>query len=239
MDIHKPKPWRGLREFLKEYVIIVVGVLTALAAEQGAQWLHERHLSAEAREAVMAEINLDVTNLSQRLKNEPCVARKLDEIGVLLERAEAGASFAPAAKIGAPETRWVYTQRWEAATAGGRTSLLSSEEQLDFARVYYMLKLAAEEEDREQLPWSHLRALHGLRRLSPEMIYGVRMAASEARDLDSGVRANIAQAQFRAREIGVKGDAHLKMPPGYDPSATPPICQPLVALPLPGPARAR
>ncbi|MDB5442210.1 MAG: hypothetical protein JWP73_586, partial [Phenylobacterium sp.] len=33
MDIHKPKPWHGLREFLKEYAIIVVGVLTALAAE--------------------------------------------------------------------------------------------------------------------------------------------------------------------------------------------------------------
>ena len=25
MDLHKPKPWHGLREFLKEYVIIVVG----------------------------------------------------------------------------------------------------------------------------------------------------------------------------------------------------------------------
>lgn len=32
MDIHKPKPWHGVREFLKEYLIIVVGVLTALAA---------------------------------------------------------------------------------------------------------------------------------------------------------------------------------------------------------------
>ena len=30
MDIHKPKPWHGFREFLKEYAIIVVGVLTAL-----------------------------------------------------------------------------------------------------------------------------------------------------------------------------------------------------------------
>ena len=37
MDIHKPKPWHGVREFLKEYVIIVVGVLTALAAEQAVE----------------------------------------------------------------------------------------------------------------------------------------------------------------------------------------------------------
>ena len=29
MDIHKPKPWHGLREFLKEYLITVVGEKTA------------------------------------------------------------------------------------------------------------------------------------------------------------------------------------------------------------------
>jgi hypothetical protein len=29
MDIHKPKSWHGFREFLKEYAIVVVGVLTA------------------------------------------------------------------------------------------------------------------------------------------------------------------------------------------------------------------
>ncbi len=50
MDIHKPKPWHGFREFLKEYVIIVVGVLTALGAEQGVEWLHWRHeVEAERR----------------------------------------------------------------------------------------------------------------------------------------------------------------------------------------------
>ena len=43
MDIHKPRPWHSFREFLKEYLIIVVGVLTALAAEAGVEALHWRH----------------------------------------------------------------------------------------------------------------------------------------------------------------------------------------------------
>ena len=30
MDIHKPKPWHGVREFLKEIGTIVIGVLIAL-----------------------------------------------------------------------------------------------------------------------------------------------------------------------------------------------------------------
>jgi hypothetical protein len=37
MDINRPKPWRGLREFLKEHLIIVVGVLMALAAAEPAR----------------------------------------------------------------------------------------------------------------------------------------------------------------------------------------------------------
>ena len=37
MDIHKPKPWHGVREFLKEIGTIVIGVLIAIAAEQTAE----------------------------------------------------------------------------------------------------------------------------------------------------------------------------------------------------------
>jgi hypothetical protein len=52
MDIHKPKPWHSVREFLKEYVIIVIGVLTALGAQQGVEALQNRAQAAEARELI-------------------------------------------------------------------------------------------------------------------------------------------------------------------------------------------
>jgi hypothetical protein len=48
MDIHKPKPWHDVREFLKECAIIIVGVLTALAAEQGVQALDWRRRAGDA-----------------------------------------------------------------------------------------------------------------------------------------------------------------------------------------------
>ena len=48
MEIHKPKPIRNWREFLKEYAIIVLGVATALAGEQAAQALHDRSRATEA-----------------------------------------------------------------------------------------------------------------------------------------------------------------------------------------------
>src|SRR5947208_10104744 len=56
MDIHKPKPWHGVREFLKEYVIIVVGVLTALGGEQAVEWTHQQRELSEARDALHEEV---------------------------------------------------------------------------------------------------------------------------------------------------------------------------------------
>ena len=40
------------RKFLKEYVIILVGALTALAAESGVEWLDWRRAVVEARAAL-------------------------------------------------------------------------------------------------------------------------------------------------------------------------------------------
>src|SRR5665213_1394045 len=72
MDIHKPKPWHNLREFLKEYLIIVVGVLTALGAEQGVEWLHWRHLAAETEADLAAGLKVDLGNAVQWIAASPC-----------------------------------------------------------------------------------------------------------------------------------------------------------------------
>ena len=72
MDIHKPKPWRGVREFLKEYAIIVVGVLTALGAEQAVEWLHWRRLAVETEADLAAGLKVDLGNAVQWIAAAPC-----------------------------------------------------------------------------------------------------------------------------------------------------------------------
>src|SRR3569833_54695 len=59
MEIHKPKPWHGLREFLKEYLIIVVGVLTALAGEQAVEAVHRGEQARFAESAMRLELGDD------------------------------------------------------------------------------------------------------------------------------------------------------------------------------------
>jgi len=209
MDIHKPKPWHGLREFLKEYLIIVVGVLTALGAEAVVQGLHERRLSAEAREAVRAEINLDLASLHQRDEWEHCVADRFVQIEAALADVDAGRPYRPMTYIGRPNGVQFYSQRWEAATSGGRTSLLSSDEQLDFARVYAGLRTFGDRQQTESDAWGRLRALEGVTNPSSETIALTRQALSEARQADYNIRRLLLGTRGYAAKIGISGDAKL------------------------------
>ena len=72
MDIHKPKPWHGLREFLKEYLIIVIGVLTALGAEQAAEWARTHREVGEARAALHTEMRGSVRAYVTELREDAC-----------------------------------------------------------------------------------------------------------------------------------------------------------------------
>jgi len=209
VEIHKPKPWHGVREFLKEYAIIVLGVLTALSAEAVVERLHENRLSAEARESVRGEINLDLAGAGQRDEWQPCIGARFAEIDAALAAADAGKPFRPMAYIGRPSAFALYNQRWEAATSGGRTSLLSSDEQRDFARVYAQLLILAERQDQETQAWARLRALEGVAHPSAETLARAREALSEARQADYNIRRAMLGVRAYAARLGIKGDAKL------------------------------
>lgn len=78
MDIHKPKAWHSLREFLKEYLIIVIGVLTALGAEQTVETLHTHAELAEAREALRAEVTTNALSLRFAVQEDRCYLAAMD-----------------------------------------------------------------------------------------------------------------------------------------------------------------
>ena len=209
MDIHKPKPWHGAREFLKEYLIIVIGVLTALGAEAVVATVHENRLSGEARESVRAEINLDLASLKQFDQLQPCVVARFAEIDAALAAADEGRPFPMLAYIGRPRMPSAYTQRWEAATTGGRTSLLSTDEQRDFARVYSRLFEVNIREREELAAWGRLKALEGVKHPSAETLALARQALSEARSMHYSVRASAVSARGFAGRIGIKGDVPI------------------------------
>jgi hypothetical protein len=111
MDIHKPKPWHGVREFVKEYAIIVVGVLTALGGEQAVEWLHHETEVREAREALANEILQNVARLRLSIEENSCILPQLDAYEGWVQGGQKPAAF----RYYMPLLR---TSTWETVKAG-------------------------------------------------------------------------------------------------------------------------
>lgn len=86
MHVHTPKPWRGLKELLREYLIIVLGVLTALAAEQTVEALHHRAQVREMTAKMQAEseenrhvVDYDVESVRAALASTDAILAALEK----------------------------------------------------------------------------------------------------------------------------------------------------------------
>jgi hypothetical protein len=178
---HKPKPWRGWREFLKEYLIVVVGVLTALGAEQAVEAWRHRVEATEARDAIQAEVVVDITRIQQRDFEHDCVKARLDEIERIVDAAGADGRIRGPTWIGRPPRYAVETARWDAASQGGRVSLLPSEWQSRFGFLYTTLRYHYEINNAEEQTWSRLDGLVGLDRLSPDGKLALKGEIEQAR----------------------------------------------------------
>jgi hypothetical protein len=188
MDIHKPKSWHGVREFLKEYVIIVVGVLTALGAEQAVEALHERGLAREAKEAIEAEMQDNVNRIAFRQAQQPCIERRLKEVTGVLADWAAGKAPPPGLFLGDPGDFPMVQQRWQANLNSGRFSRQSAQAQGQQAEFYTQLTILQEMESREHYVWSELRTLElgpGVLRpdLRPNLVAALQGARTDASDI--------------------------------------------------------
>ena len=130
MEIHKPKPIHNWREFLKEYAIIVLGVLTALAAEQAVEWLHWQSEVPAARDSIQAEITDNNTRLfARRVAFVPCIDRQIREADRILSDLEAGrkpASFTvfhPGSGNALSDSEWQSERAAQALTHLPRSEL--------------------------------------------------------------------------------------------------------------------
>jgi hypothetical protein len=155
MDIHKPKPWHGVREFLKEYLIIVVGVLTALGAEQTVEWLHWRHEAARAEKELAAGLQPDLLNAVTWIAQKPCfhawtapLAEGLQTPGAAwtgrpLHMAQDDPDRATSRVFASPGFIWSHAA-WENASTSGVLSHMPEGRVEKYAEVYRLVDLARE-----------------------------------------------------------------------------------------------
>ena len=86
MELHKPRPWHGWTELLKEVGTIVIGVLIALAGEQAVERLEWAHKVHAAEDAMRAELlSDDGPQVYQRAAMHDCLTARLDAIRAAVE----------------------------------------------------------------------------------------------------------------------------------------------------------
>jgi len=216
MHFRLPKPLHGWREFAGEVGIIVIGVLIALGVQQIASAVHDRVSKHEAHEAVYAEIRQNLSYMKARMETQGCVERRLDEIGSLLAKAGDGPISPQPKWIGQPAIWFNEDERWQAATASGRASLFSADEQSRLAGVYVATQRFVGAEEREQDAWAQLRGLESWTgALGPAGRVHFLSALQTAR-LELWETSVIAQVAFeRARAPGTSEPPAKTMIEGY------------------------
>jgi hypothetical protein len=182
MEIHKPKAIHSWREFLKEYAIIVLGVATALAAEQTVEWWHWRAQVREAREVIATELASNLAVAVTRLRSAPCTEHRLDELARILDTGTKNGSLAPIGDIGRPPRGTWPSGAWESVVASQTATHFLREQLANIAAVYKVTERIEVFSLREIEDWNELYTMVGPgRRLDPASESELRKALSDAR----------------------------------------------------------
>jgi hypothetical protein len=137
MDIHKPKPWHGWRELLKEIGTIVIGVLIAIAFEQAVEWLHWRHKLADADAAVRFELHDDdLPQAYARLVVRGCLDKRLDTLTAALAGDQSREAFARLVQGFNPPFRTWDVNAWQVMISSDVLTRLTAEEALHRSQAY-------------------------------------------------------------------------------------------------------
>jgi hypothetical protein len=159
MDIHKPKPWHGWREFLKEYVTIVVGVLTALAAEQVVEGAHWRHEVEVERAALHSEVRYNLATAVFRRSQQACVDARLKQIAEVFRRHGHGEPLNIVGRVGRPPLWLGATGSWDIAVAGQALGHMPQKEKVALSDAFQTFKVFAGLRNEEDNDWRKLALL--------------------------------------------------------------------------------
>jgi hypothetical protein len=157
MEIHhKQKPWHGWREFLREYLTIVVGVLTALGAEQAVEWVRMQEAVEALRGALRTEL-IDSRNRWEANRiQDACVAQRLDDI---LAWAATSPPQAVVTHAGVPNIWFIHASAWDSAKANPASLHMSPAEHTLYAEEYDVMAGLQRDLVEERRSWVEIAAL--------------------------------------------------------------------------------
>ncbi len=205
MEIHKPKPWHGWREFLKEFGTIVLGVSVALAAEQGVEWWHWQSEVTAARAALREEMSPIVDFYGTRAAIATCVDMKLNLVEAMIDDVAAnrqpntrGMDFSG---LGTP----LYDSEWQSERSSQVLTHFPRQELALMNTFYGLFKDTHDFLLEEAAAWAHLAVLQmASQKLGPADLAQLRANYYLARRYQGLNARNAARQLEVAARLGLK-----------------------------------
>jgi hypothetical protein len=245
MEIHKPKQVHSWRDFIKEYAIIVLGVATALAAEQTIEWLHWRSQVAQAREQIAHETASNLVGAIVRIRIAPCVEHRLDALALILDAAGKSGALPAVGDISMPRRVTWQSGVWDSLVASQTAPHFPSSQLQNLTRIYNLVQRSDVTTVQESDYWKRLYGIVGPgRRLDPGSEAVLRQALGEARGTNRVVislsytllhAAGIQELPFSSEDRATLARIRQIQLTGTKPSLNAPlafqICDPLGPVP--------
>ena len=191
MHFHLPKPMHGWREFAGEVGIIVVGVLIALSAEQVVEQAHWHHATQQATDGMAKDAGKEHWAVLSRYQQEPCIHRRLADLGELFARHDAGQPLGRLNPIGRPFYNVGSAPSWEVAVADGSVSHLDFASRSRFAKAFGVYQLYDRQMWEEKHAWQQLQMLNHVASFTPADWSQARQAYDLASDFDASFRITL------------------------------------------------
>jgi hypothetical protein len=204
-----PPPRRQqLKHFFREFVSVMMAVLLALIAEQAAEYWRERERVLDTRESMNEEVGDFAEIFTLRLRLDPCVRRKLDQLDAYVVGAGAKP---PAHKVGRPSYFFSSRGAWNSNVADQIARHLGAKIVKQYGELYQgMTEYAALSRD-EQTYWITLQTLEGdADTITPDRRARLREAIAGARNVHLLLTATARQMLDEARAVGVAPNGTLR-----------------------------
>jgi len=231
MEVHKPKPVHGWRDFLSEMSVIVLGILIALGGEQLVETLHWHREVGETEARLSRELGGNVAAAAARLRTMPCLEKRLDEIASRVDEAGRNGKLTPTGTLGKPVLFLWGHGTWDSTLASQTPAHFPAPRLANIARAYQFITRLEAINQRELEDWSELWAIVGPGRpFDGSSAQAARLAVSHARVLarEMGVMSVGLIQRVKALDLPVdksvraRIDAQIRTPlSAYD------VCQPI------------
>lgn len=204
MHIHKPKAPHGLREFLSEITVIVVGILIALSLESAVEWLHWRTEVRAGREHLREEIQFDERVYAHRADVAACVAQNLATLRSVIEDLRFNRHVEPVARFISPENGPVRREIWNSLVAAQVLVHFPKDELEKYSEFYQLREDAEYFMDRESRAWRTLHLLEGdPNQLSRADLSLLQVAVGDAEEMSHGLALVSGQQVELGRALGI------------------------------------